>query len=258
MIPPALPKRDRQANVAAMADPILPAALAFDVFGTVVDWRTSVARESAGFLAQIGQPDADAAAFADAWRGQYIAAMIGMKRSGRAFVPLDVLHREMLEATLRQWGTDPASVDEGLLADWNRAWHRLDPWPDAVAGLTRLKARFPIVTLSNGNVALLLAMARHGGLPWDAILGAELSGAYKPDPKAYLRTAELLAIAPEQLCLVAAHHGDLAAARACGLMGAYIDRPNEYGGAPAPDAHYEQAWEWSATSLTDLAGQLGC
>ncbi|RNJ63892.1 MAG: haloacid dehalogenase type II [Porphyrobacter sp. IPPAS B-1204] len=241
-----------------MPTPTLPAALAFDVFGTVVDWRTSVARESAGFLAQIGQPGADAAAFADAWRGQYIAAMIGMKKSGRAFVPLDVLHREMLETTLREWGTDPADVDEGLLADWNRAWHRLDPWPDAVAGLTRLKARFPIVTLSNGNVALLLAMARHGGLPWDAILGAEVSGAYKPDPTAYLRTAELLAIAPEQLCLVAAHHGDLAAARACGLMGAYIDRPDEYGGAPAPDAHYIQAWEWSATSLTDLADQLGC
>lgn len=241
-----------------MPTPTLPAALAFDVFGTVVDWRTSVARESAGFLAQIGQEGADAAAFADAWRGQYIAAMIGMKKSGRAFVPLDVLHREMLETTLRQWGTDPADVDEGLLADWNRAWHRLDPWPDAVAGLTRLKARFPIVTLSNGNVALLLAMARHGGLPWDAILGAEVSGAYKPDPTAYLRTADLLAIAPEQLCLVAAHHGDLAAARACGLMGAYIDRPDEYGGAPAPDAHYIQAWEWSATSLTDLADQLGC
>jgi 2-haloacid dehalogenase len=224
----------------------------------VVDWRTSVSRESAFFLAQIGQADADAGAFADAWREQYIAAMIGMKKSGRAFVPLDVLHREMLEASLRQWGINPASLDEALLADWNRAWHRLDPWPDAVAGLTRLKARFPIVTLSNGSVALLLAMARHGGLPWDAILGAEVSGAYKPDPKAYLRTAELLAIAPEELCLVAAHHGDLAAARACGLMGAYIDRPDEYGGAPAPDAHHKQVWEWSATSLTDLADQLGC
>jgi 2-haloacid dehalogenase len=241
-----------------MPDPALPAALAFDVFGTVVDWRTSVSRESAFFLAQIGQADADAGAFADAWREQYIAAMIGMKKSGRAFVPLDVLHREMLEASLRQWGINPASLDEALLADWNRAWHRLDPWPDAVAGLTRLKARFPIVTLSNGSVALLLAMARHGGLPWDAILGAEVSGAYKPDPKAYLRTAELLAIAPEELCLVAAHHGDLAAARACGLMGAYIDRPDEYGGAPAPDAHHKQVWEWSATSLTDLADQLGC
>ncbi len=241
-----------------MSTPPLPKALAFDVFGTVVDWRTSIARESAAFLAQIGHTDSDAAAFADAWRGQYIAAMIGMRKSGRAFVPLDVLHREMLEAGLREWGIDPASLDEALLADWNRAWHRLDPWPDAVAGLTRLKARFPIVTLSNGNVALLLAMARHGGLPWDAILGAEVSGAYKPDPRAYLHTAEALGIAPDELCLVAAHHGDLAGARACGLLTAYVDRPDEYGGAPAPDAHYEQASEWSSTSLTDLADKLGC
>jgi 2-haloacid dehalogenase len=236
----------------------LPKALAFDVFGTVVDWRTSIARESAGFLAQIGSGDGDPAAFADAWRAQYIAAMIGMRKSGREFVPLDVLHREMLEATLRDWGADPATLDDALLADWNSAWHRLDPWPDAVEGLTRLKARFPIVTLSNGNVALLLNMARRAGLPWDAILGAEVSGFYKPDRRAYLRTAELLAVKPAELCLVAAHHGDLAGARACGLLCAYIDRPDEYGGAPAPDAHHEQAWEWSATSLTELADRLGC
>ncbi|MDC8753622.1 haloacid dehalogenase type II [Erythrobacter sp. sf7] len=241
-----------------MSAPPLPKALAFDVFGTVVDWRTSVTRESAAFLAAIGRSDIDAAAFADAWRGQYIAAMIGMRKSGRDFVPLDVLHREMLEAALRERAIDPASLDEELLADWNRAWHRLDPWPDTVAGLTRLKERLPIVTLSNGNVALLLAMARRAGLPWDAILGADVSGAYKPDPRAYLRTAELLGIAPGELCLVAAHHGDLTAARACGLQTAYVDRPDEYGGAPAPDAHYEQTWEWSASSLTELADMLGC
>jgi 2-haloacid dehalogenase len=240
-----------------MSAPVLPKALAFDVFGTVVDWRTSVTRESAAFLAAIGCSDVDAAAFADVWRGQYIAAMVGMRKSGRAFVPLDVLHREMLEAALRERDIDPAGLDEGLLADWNRAWHRLDPWPDTVEGLTRLKARLPIVTLSNGNVALLLAMARRAGLPWDAILGAEVSGAYKPDRQAYLRTAELLGIAPGELCLVAAHHGDLAAARGCGLLTAYVDRPTEYGGAPAPDAHYAQAWEWSASSLTDLAAQMG-
>ena len=241
-----------------MPKPALPAALAFDVFGTVVDWRTSIARESAGFLAAIGEDASDAAAFADAWRGQYIAAMMGMRKSGRAFVPLDVLHREMLEATLRERGIDPARLDDALLADWNRAWHRLDPWPDAVAGLTRLKARLPIVTLSNGNVALLMAMARRAGLPWDAILGAEVSRAYKPDPAAYLRTAEVLDVAPGALCLVAAHHGDLAAARAAGLLTAFVARPGEYGGAPAPDAHFAQAWEWSATSLVDLAEQMGC
>jgi 2-haloacid dehalogenase len=241
-----------------MADLVLPKALAFDVFGTVVDWRTSVTRESAGFLAQIGRGDIDASTFADGWRAQYIAAMIGMRKSGRAFAVLDVLHREMLEAALRERGIDPAGLDQALLAEWNRAWHRLDPWPDTVEGLTRLKARFPIVTLSNGNVALLLAMARRAGLPWDAILGAEVSGFYKPEPKAYLRTAEVLGMAPRELCLVAAHHGDLAAARACGLLTAYVDRPDEYGGAPAPDAHHEQAWEWSAASLTALADQLGC
>jgi 2-haloacid dehalogenase len=237
---------------------MLPKALAFDVFGTVVDWRTSITRESAGFLAQVGLGERDPAAFADAWRAQYIAAMIGMRKSGRAFVPLDVLHREMLENTLREWGAEPAVLDDALLAEWNRAWHRLDPWPDTVEGLTRLKARFPIVTLSNGNIALLVEMARRAGLPWDAILGAEVSGAYKPDRRAYLHTAEVLGIAPGELCLVAAHHGDLAGARACGLMCAYVDRPEEYGGAPAPDAHHEQAWEWSATSLTDLADKLGC
>lgn len=236
----------------------LPKALAFDVFGTVVDWRTGIARESAGFLAAIGLGDCDPAAFADAWRAQYIAAMIGMRKLGREFVPLDVLHREMLENALRERGADPAMLDEDLLADWNRAWHRLDPWPDVAEGLARLKTRFPIVTLSNGNVVLLMNMARRAGLPWDAILGAEVSGFYKPDPRAYLRTAELLGIAPGELCLVAAHHGDLAGARASGLQCAYVDRPQEYGGAPAPDAHHEQAWEWEAASFIDLAKMLGC
>lgn len=235
-----------------------PKALAFDVFGTVVDWRTSIARESARFLAEVGLAGHDPAAFADAWRAQYIAAMVGMRKSGREFVPLDVLHREMLETALVDWGVDPAGCEEALLADWTRAWHRLDPWPDAVAGLTRLKARFPIVTLSNGNVALLVNMARATGLPWDAILGAEVSGFYKPDPRAYLRTAEILQLEPGEVCLVAAHHGDLAAARAAGFLTAFVHRPAEYGGAPAPDAHHAQAWEFSADSLTALADLLGC
>jgi 2-haloacid dehalogenase len=235
-----------------------PKALAFDVFGTVVDWRTSIARESASFLSAIDRNDIDPAAFTDAWRFRYISAMAAFKKSGRPFVTLDVLHREMLDATLKEEGTDPAALNEALLQDWNRAWHRLDPWPDSVAGLTRLKANFPIVTLSNGNVALILAMARHSGLPWDAILGAEFSQAYKPDPRAYLRTAQALDVAPGELCLVAAHHSDLAAARACGLMTAYIHRPMEYGGRPAPDASASQNWDWSADSLTDLATELGC
>ncbi len=224
--------------------PAKPKALAFDVFGTVVDWRTSIARESATFLTGIDRADIEPAAFADAWRVRYIAAMRAFKDAGRPFVALDVLHREMLDATLQGYGIDPATLDEALLQDWSRAWHRLDPWPDSVAGLSRLKARFPIVTLSNGNVALMLAMARRAGLPWD--------------PRAYLATAEALAVAPDELCLVAAHHSDLAAARACGLMTAYVHRPMEYGGSPAPDVHAEQSWDWSATDLVDLAAMLGC
>jgi 2-haloacid dehalogenase len=235
-----------------------PKALAFDVFGTVVDWRTSVARESRVFLAKIGRADLDAADFTDAWRFRYIEVMRAFRESGRAFVPLDVLHREMLEHTLLAKGVDPATLDDALLADWNRAWHRLDPWPDAVPGLTRLKVRFPIVTLTNGNTALMLAMARRAALPWDALLGAEMTRAYKPDPRAYLGTAEVLGLAPDQLCLVAAHHSDLAAARACGLATAYIARPQEYGGRRAPDADAAQEWDWSADSLTELADLFGC
>jgi 2-haloacid dehalogenase len=241
-----------------MAQQAAPKTLAFDVFGTVVDWRTSIARESASFLSAIDRTDIDPAAFTDSWRFRYISTMAAFKETGRPFVTLDVLHREMLDATLQAEGIDPTTLDEALLQDWNRAWHRLEPWPDSVAGLTRLKAKFPIVTLSNGNVAMMLAMARNSGLPWDTILGAEFSGAYKPDPRAYLRTAEALAVAPGELCLVAAHHSDLAAARACGLMTAYIHRPMEYGGSPAPDASSAQKWEWSATDLTDLAAQFGC
>lgn len=236
----------------------IPHILAFDVFGTVVDWRGSITRETAEFLPRIGRTDLDPAAITDAWRFRYIDVMRDYRESGRAFVTLDVLHREMLEQTLQAHGIAPEALDETLLDDWTRAWHRLDPWPDVVAGLSRLKTRFPIVTLTNGNIALMLAMARRAGLPWDALLGAEVTRAYKPDPRAYLGTAEVLGVTPAQLCLVAAHHSDLAAARACGLTTAYVDRPLEYGGRVAPDAGAAQQWDWSADSLTDLADQFGC
>jgi len=234
-----------------------PKALAFDVFGTVVDWRTSIAREAAPVLARLGRSDIDPHVFADGWRARYVPAMARVSAGERGFVILDVLHREMLEDLLASLDIDAAALGEEGLADLTRAWHRLDPWPDSVAGLTRLKARFPIVTLSNGNIALMLNMARRAGLPWDAILGAEVSGHYKPDPEAYLATARMLAIEPGELCLVAAHHSDLAAARRCGLMTAYVDRPQEYGGRAAPDAHFASDWEWSVGSLTELADQLG-
>lgn len=232
------------------------AALSFDVFGTVADWRGSIARESAADLAAIGRDDIDPASFADAWRGRYQPAMARVRSGTRPFVVLDVLHREMLEETLADFGI--TEVDEAILADWTRAWHRLDPWPDAVAGLARLRARFPVVTLSNGNVALMVNLARRAGLIWDAILGAEVTGHYKPDPASYLGTAAALGIAPAALMHVACHHSDLAAARAQGLGTAYVDRPLEYGGAPAPDRHMAQDWDVSAGSLEELADALGC
>ncbi|WP_425230545.1 haloacid dehalogenase type II [Sphingomonas sp.] len=235
---------------------MLPLAFAFDVFGTVVDWRSSVARESVPHLAALGRADVDPHRFADAWRARYQPAMATVRDGRRDWVVLDTLHREMLEATLAAHVIDLAAVGEARLADWTRAWHRLDPWPDSVAGLDRLRALAPVVTLSNGNVALIVAMARRAGLHWDAVLGAELARAYKPDPAAYLGTAAALGVAPGDLCLVAAHHSDLAAARGCGLLTAFIARPQEYGGAPAPDVHHVQEWDWHATGLDDLAAQM--
>ena len=228
-------------------------ALAFDVFGTVVDWRTSVAREAAAFFAKVGVTGIDPHAFADAWRALYQPAMEECRSGRRPYTRLDVLNRETLDTLLATHGVvaDPASV-----ADFAMAWRRLDPWPDAVAGLTRLRARIPIVTLSNGNLALMMHLARFGGLPWDAILGAEATGIYKPLPAAYLETADILGIAPGDLCLVAAHHSDLAAARACGLQTAYVDRPLELGGAPKPDRKAAQDWDYAAGSLIELADVL--
>lgn len=236
----------------------MPRVLAFDVFGTVVDWRSGIMRESADFLARIGRRDVDPAAFAHDWRARYQPAMAAVREAKRPFVILDVLHRETLEAVLTTYGVDSTALEPLLLEDWTRAWHRLDPWPDAVEGLARLRTRFPVVTLSNGNIALMLAMARRGGLIWDAILGAEVTRAYKPAAQAYLATAKILAIAPGELCLVAAHHSDLAAARRVGLQTAFVDRPMERGGAPAPDRDQRQDWNWESNGLTDLAAQLGC
>lgn len=223
---------------------------AFDVFGTVVDWRTSIAREAAAVFAAHGRDDIDPAGFADAWRALYQPAMEAVRSGKRPFTRLDLLNRETLDTLLARHSL---VLDEDSAADLAFAWRRLDPWPDAVAGLTRIKAHYPIVTLSNANIALAMAMARRAGLPWDAILGAEAVQAFKPMPEAYLRTADLLCIAPGELCLVAAHHSDLTAARACGLKTAYVDRPMEYGGAPAPDRHMAQDWDWSVDSIVALA-----
>jgi 2-haloacid dehalogenase len=198
---------------------LLVKALVFDVFGTVVDWREGVARDLAAFLARHGAGPVDAHAVADAWRNRYQPAMEECRAGRRPFTRLDVLHRENLEAVLAERGIDLTRVSADELDELNRAWHRLDPWPDAIAGLQRLKARYTIAPLSNGNIALLVNMAKRAGIPWDAILGAEVAGAYKPQPEAYLRTADILGLRPREVCLVAAHNGDLRAARACEAPG---------------------------------------
>ncbi|WP_419697026.1 haloacid dehalogenase type II [Mesorhizobium muleiense] len=231
-------------------------ALVFDVFGTVVDWRSGVAREVEPFLKRHGAGSAIPAAFTDAWRRRYSPAMEEVRSGRRPFTRLDVLHRENLEAVLPEFGIDPALVPASELDELNLAWHRLEPWPDVVAGLARLRAHYIIAPLSNGNIALMLNMAKRSRIPWDAILGAEVVQAYKPAPEAYLRTADVLAMKPDEICLVAAHNGDLAAARACGLRTAFVPRPTEHGVAQATDLHPDQAWDLVASDFIDLAERL--
>ncbi|HYZ33225.1 MAG TPA: haloacid dehalogenase type II [Crenalkalicoccus sp.] len=233
-------------------------ALVFDVFGTVVDWREGIAREAGPFLAAQGRGDIAPHAFADAWRARYQPAMEAIRSGRRPFTRLDVLHRENLDAVLRDHGMDPAWVGEAALDELNRAWHRLDPWPEAVAGLVRLKRRFVIAPLSNGNIALMTNMAKRAGIPWDAILGAEVAQAYKPQPEAYLRTAEVLGLVPAELCLVAAHNGDLRAARGAGLATAFVPRPHEHGPGQTSDLAPSEAWDLVARDFQDLAHLLGC
>src|SRR5690606_13421838 len=231
-------------------------ALVFDVFGTVVDWRNGVAREAAPFLERHAPGRVDAHDFADRWRSHYVPSMQAVSSGRRPFVRLDVLHRENLEAALRDVGIDPAGVPASELDALNLAWHRLDPWPDSVGGLACLKTRYIIAPLSNGNIRLMLDIAKRAGLPWDAILGAEVAQAYKPTPQAYLRTAEVLGLQPAQICMVAAHNGDLAAARQCGLRTAFVRRPAEHGPGQTTDLHPQQDWDAVVGSLDELADLL--
>jgi len=230
-------------------------ALVFDVFGTVVDWRSGIARESAVFLARYA-PGSDAHEFADAWRRHYSPAMEEVRAGRRAFTRLDVLHRENLDKTLLELGINPAEIPAQELDDLNLSWHRLDPWPDSVPGLTRLRQKFIIAPLSNGNIRLMLDMAKRAGLPWDAILGAEVAQAYKPAPESYLRTAETLMLEPAQICLVAAHNGDLAAARRCGFRTGFIPRHAEHGLGQTTDLAPAEDWDVVAKNLEDLADRL--
>jgi 2-haloacid dehalogenase len=222
-------------------------ALVFDVFGTVVDWRSGIAREVGRLL-----PDVDAEAFADAWRGHYVPSMDRVRRGERPWANLDALHRESLDALLTEFD---AEADDATRAELVLAWHWLDPWPDAVPGLTRLRERHVLVTLSNGNVSLLVDMAKRAGLPWDAVLSAELFGQYKPDPQVYDGAARLLGLPPERVLMVAAHPDDLAAARARGLRTAYVHRPDEFGPGITPPATDPDA-DLTVTSLEDLPTRL--
>ena len=229
-------------------------ALAFDVFGTVVDWRGSILREGPMLSAAKGLR-VDWPAFADAWRGGYVPAMDRTRAAGSAWADIDTLHRQILDALLPRFGLQ--ALSEAELAELNRVWHRLMPWPDAVGGLNRLRGRYPISTLSNGNVSLLMNMARNAGLPWDCVLSGELIRKYKPDPEVYLMAARLLGCAPHELMLVAAHPSDLQGAQACGLRTAYVHRALEFGPDAPPRTARPEGFDLVAADFLDLAAQLG-
>jgi 2-haloacid dehalogenase len=228
-------------------------ALFFDVFGTLADFRTSIAREAQAILSPLGHA-IDWLDFADAWRREYQPALEEV-RSGRApYRKLDLLHRENLDRILPRFGV--GSLPEDAAQNLNLAWHRLDCWPDVAPGLARLKRRFRLAPVSNGNISLMVDIARRNGLPWDAILGAEIAGDYKRKPRVYLASAAALDLAPADCMMVAAHSDDLAAAAALGLATAHIARPNEQGpgkGEAAPKVPVD----FAATSLEHLAAQLG-
>jgi 2-haloacid dehalogenase len=237
-------------------------ALAFDVFGTVVDWRSSVALEVARAAVRHGAPlpDLSGEAFADAWRRRYRPSMDRVRRGEIGWTALDDLHRASLDEVLEEFGLGGAG---GLRPEdreeLNLAWHRLRPWPDAVEGLVALRRRHVLCTLSNGNVSLLVDLARFGGLPFDCILSAELCRAYKPDPRTYRLVAELLRVPPERVLMVAAHAGDLRAAAAEGLRTAFVARPLEWGPAARDQADgpaSDDSFDLVASDIVDLAAQL--
>ena len=229
-----------------------PKALIFDVFGTVVDWRGSIIAEGASW-GKDKNLKVDWASFADRWRAGYAPSMDKVRKGELPWTKLDALHRLILDDLLKEFGITGLSSEEKDY--WNRVWHRLKPWPDSVAGLTRLKKKYVIGPLSNGNVALLTNMAKHAGLPWDVILSAELARRYKPDPEAYLTAVELLGLKPEETMMVAAHIGDLNAAHRCGLRTGFIYRPHEYGSGKADQARPGE-FDVVSKDMLDLASQL--
>ncbi len=231
--------------------PALPQVLAFDIFGTVVDWHGSISAEINAM--QLG---VDGGEFALAWRAGYQPAMRRVMSGELGWTLIDDLHRMILDGVLERFQIRHLSEEQKR--HLNKVWHRLAPWPDSVQGLTRLKSRFTICSLSNGNIGLLTNMAKRAGLPWDCVLSAEVFKAYKPHPSTYLGVAKVFDLAPGQVMLVAAHHDDLAAARSCGLQTAYIERPAEFGHAKPKDVSPQVGNLYHARDFNQLADQLGC
>ncbi|PKB78676.1 MAG: haloacid dehalogenase, type II [SAR202 cluster bacterium Io17-Chloro-G9] len=228
-------------------------ALIFDVFGTVVDWRTSIIRQGKQFGKANGV-EADWGAFADAWRGKYRPFMDKVRSGELPWTNLDALHRMGLEEVLADF--EIYGLSEDSKAELNLAWHRLDPWPDSVPGLYRLKRRFIVAPMSNGNVAMMTNMAKNGGLPWDCILGAEVARHYKPDPESYQTAVDLLGMQSGQVMMVAAHQADLLAAQKVGLKSAFVPRPMEHGPKNRPDPTPDPSFNVVANNFVDLADQL--
>lgn len=231
-----------------------PVAIVFDTFGTVVDWRSSLIADLTAYAARRGL-EGDWTALVDAWRAAYRPSMDRVRHGQLPWTRLDDLHRMSLDQLVRDFGIKGLTEDD--LAHINLGWHRLQPWPDAIAGLTRLKAKYIIGPLSNGNVSLLLNMAKNAGIPWDMIFGSDLFQHFKPDPETYLGVARLLDLQPGQVMMAAAHNDDLGAARASGLMTAFFPRPSEYGPRQQRDYAAEASWDYVAADIEDLATQLG-
>jgi 2-haloacid dehalogenase len=231
-------------------------ACLFDVFGTVVDWRTSVSRDLAAFAKRKEMSGVDWLEFAVEWRKLYQPSMEEVRSGRRAFTILDVLHRESLEKLVARYGI--RGLSEPDLDHMNRAWHRLEPWPDALEGLKRLKTKFIVAPCSNGNIALMVNLAKRAGLPWDCILGAETARAYKPMPEAYLASCRQLGLAPVSVLMVAAHNHDLKAAKAQGMKTAFVARPTEHGPGQTTDLAPDTACvDVAARDFVDLAARLG-
>jgi 2-haloacid dehalogenase len=251
---PALLQPQAGAAQTRSAPPVPAQILVFDTFGTVVDWRSSVIAEGE----QLGRAKGikvDWAAFADAWRGGYGPSMNRVRRGELPWTKLDTLHRMVLDELLTKFGI--AGLTEDEKSHFNRAWHRLKPWPDSVAGLTRLRKRFVIAPLSNGNLSLLTNMAKQANLPWDCILSTELVRHYKPDKETYMMPVEFFDVKPGDVMMVAAHVGDLQAAQALGLKTAYVHRPLEFGGGKTSEPPAQGRFDFLAKDFQDLATALG-